>query len=276
MSADRLRKKEGLDIQLVLLFGPILHLLFNPDAYDRQEAAETTARFFAEHERLKSDFSAFCTGQSGHSYSRQELRFRTALTDVAYLLRTEDDNIVLREKVQINYFVARNAITDVPIPRKTMPFLAHTPYSTYRALRALCATEATHEVIWVDPYFDVSIFDRYIGDMSPTITVTLVTAVPRTTSDRRWTRFLDVSRLYGKERDSNHYRLIVHQDGLHDRWVLFDRERLYSMGGSVKDAGDKQYFTLQRLDAAPESLGIIDSLIASGTEYFGPSTPKHK
>jgi uncharacterized protein YukE len=125
MSADRLRKKEGLDIQLVLLFGPILHLLFNPDAYDRQEAAETTARFFAEHERLKSDFSAFCTGQSGHSYSRQELRFRTALTDVAYLLRTEDDNIVLREKVQINYFVARNAITDVPIPRKTMPFLAH-------------------------------------------------------------------------------------------------------------------------------------------------------
>ena len=90
----------------------------------------------------------------------------------------------------------------------------------------------------------------------------------------RWENFLDISRLYAKERGPDKYRLIFQPD-LHDRWVVFDNKRIYSLGGSAKDAGVKDYFTITSVRATKVNLESIDSHINTGTELFGPNTKPH-
>jgi hypothetical protein len=142
----------------------------------------------------------------------------------------------------------------------------------------LCETDATSALVWIDAYLDASIFRRYLRDVQPQVRVTLVTSEPKAGKhDKgRWAEFLDVSRLYAHEHDQAHYRLVVHRDSLHDRWILFDGKRLYGLGGSAKDAGNKQYFTLARLDGSPENLKVIQDHVDTGIEYFGPNTPHHR
>jgi hypothetical protein len=91
----------------------------------------------------------------------------------------------------------------------------------------------------------------------------------------RWAELLDVSRLYASEHGQTVYRLIVHPDSLHDRWLLFEKKWLYTVGGSAKDAGETQHFTIAALDSSQQNLAQIQAHIDGGTEYFGPSTPNH-
>ena len=89
--------------------------------------------------------------------------------------------------------------------------------------------------------------------------------------------FLDISRLFAQERDSLHYRLILHPAGaLHDRWMRFDQKRLVSLGGSSKDAGDRQYFTVTSIEPTTDNLLVFQKHLDAGTEYYGPSTPTHQ
>lgn len=138
--------------------------------------------------------------------------------------------------------------------------------------------DATKSLTWLDPFLGANIFYRYINSVRPLVPVTLVTSEPGShagSRDRnRWNEFLDVSRLYAQERGHSLYRLVV-QPNLHDRWVMFDDKRIYALGGSVKDAGNKDYFTITSVEASPANLQRIQTQIDTGTEFFGPNTLQH-
>jgi len=276
MQPNRLQQKNDLFIKLGALFGPLQHLAEHSDEYDEQERAQTIARYSSKYSVLLHEFISFCEGQPGHRYVIEHVKFQGALEGVIQDLM--GGHIALLVLVRNRLEQAKSAIAAVPVPRNAVILEAGTPFSTYCKLRDLCEAEATTELIWIDAYIADSIFHRYLRNVSPNVKITLVASEPRATAgkrdEQRWTAFLDISRLYAAERGPALYCLVVNQN-LHDRWLLLDGKELYSLGGSAKDAGDKRYFTIAPLDCSPTNLQEIQTHIANGTEYFGPSTPNH-
>jgi hypothetical protein len=138
--------------------------------------------------------------------------------------------------------VAQAAIDAVPVSRTSVILEAGSPCTAYCRLRELCESDATTSLVWLDPFCAARIFHRYVASVRPQVPVTLVTseAGPHASNrDRtRWAEFLDVSRLHAQERGTVLYRLLV-QPNLHDRWIVFDGKRIYALGGSAKDAGNR-------------------------------------
>ncbi len=274
---DRAQQKNELLIKLGALFGPLQRLVASPESYDEQERAEVIARYCAEFPKLMREFQAFSVGQPAHDYTIQYYNFHNAVYEVMSKLRTGQSE--LPDILSRTLPLAQAAIAAIPIPRDAAIFEAQTPFSTYCKLKDLVEGDATNSIVWVDAYMASSIFHRYLRDLTFQASVTLVTCEPKATAAKRdedrWTSFLDVSRLYALERGPTSYRLVVHQGLLHDRWLLLDHKRLYTLGGSAKDAGDKQYFTLARLDASTENLKKVQNHVDTGKEYFGAKTPQH-
>jgi hypothetical protein len=272
---DRLQEKHDLYVKLGKLFGPVQRLVEHPSEYDVQERAETLARYFSETEALLSDFRAFGVGQAGHDYSVEKVQFHTALESIKINLIQEKP---LEQIAKAAFEKARAAIDAVPVPRTSVILEAGSPFAAYRRLRALCESDVTKSLEWLDPYFDSSIFHRYLADVRSDAVVTLVGSEPNTHAGQsnraRWDEFLDVSRLYARERGKR-YRLVVHSD-LHDRWVRFDDKRIYALGGSAKDAGNRDYFTITPVEATAANLQRIQDHLDAGQEFFGPSTPNHR
>jgi hypothetical protein len=272
---NRLQQKHELYIGLGKLFGPLQHLAAHSAEYDEQEKAETLAQYFADYHQLLTEFNDFRTGQSGYNYVLQYAQFQGALEGI---LQGQQQGRPLQDSVDASLGAARSAIDAIPVPRTSVILKGHSPFSTYCRLRALCDTDATASLDWIDEYFGESIFHRYLAGVRPDVTVTLVTSEPQPGRDRdrtRWPKFLDTSRLYAKERGPARYRLVVHPD-LHDRWVRFDQKRIYSLGGSVKDAADRDYFTIASVDATDDNLQNVQLHIDGGAEWFGPSSPTHR
>lgn len=277
MKLNRLQKKEDLFTKLGMLFGPLLHLTENPLLYDEQERAEVLARYFSECYLLTIDFEQFSQGQQGHDYRVQYAKFHQALNGISNDLIFM--NAELNDIVPVRFNQAKAAVSEIPIPRESVILEAGTPFTTYCTLKELCQADALKELIWIDAFLASNVFHRYLRGVEPSVQVTLVTSETGShagkTNRDRWNEFLDISRLYAQERSNTHYRLIAHQGLLHDRWLCFDGKRIYNLGGSAKDAGDKSYFTLARLDSSPQNFQKIQSHTDTGTEYFGLNTPQH-
>lgn len=272
---NRLQQKHDLFVKLGELFGPLKRMIDHPEQYDEQENAETVARYFAEYLCLIKEFQTFSLGQVGHNYAIQHHKFFYALDGVKNQL-THGSH--LKDVVPAALATAYNAIDAIPVPRTSVILEAGSPFTAYCRLRELCEVDATSSLCWLDPYFDENIFPRYIANIRPSVPVTLVTCGPNTHSPKRdqarWTAFLDVSRLYAQERGPSLYRLVV-QPTLHDRWVIFDEKRIYVLGGSAKDAANRDDFTITGIEASAANFQSIQSHINTGTEFFGPSTPTH-
>lgn len=272
---DRLQQKHDLFVKLGALFGPLQRLVEHPDQYDEQEKAETLARYFAEYGRLQKEFLSFSTGQPGHDYAIEYDKLYFALEGVKFRIM---GNIPLKEVVSSQLSIAQAAIDAVPVPTTSVILEAGSPFVAYCRLRELCEADATTSLVWLDPFFGASIFHRYISSVRPTVPVTLVTSEPGQNAGNqnrtRWTEFLDVSRLYAQERGPALYKLVM-LPNLHDRWAVFDGKRIYSLGGSAKDAGIKDYFTITSVESSPTNLQRLQTHIDTGTELFGPSTTNH-
>lgn len=273
---DRLKWKNELFMKLGALFGPLQRLVEKPDQYDEQERAQTIARYFAEYPILGQEFRQFSLGQQGHNYAIEYSRFYDALDSVRYMMirGTPLENIL-----QDRLLMAQTAIDAVPVPRNSLILEAGSPFSTFCKLKGLCEIDATDSLVWIDAYMAASIFHRYLATVRTSATITLVTCKLGANASRRdndrWNEFLDISRLFAQERGNQTYRLIVHQGLLHDRWLVFDEKRMYGLGGSAKDAGDKQYFTISIVDASRDNLAKIQKHVDDGSEYFGPDVPQH-
>ena len=272
---DRLQQKYSLFVKLGALFGPLLQLVENPDQYDEQERAETLARYFSEYHTLTDEFQKFSTDQPGHNYLIEYLSFRRALNGVRTGLQA---GASLADTVRTQLTAAQEAIDAVPVPRVSVILEAGSPFTTYCKLKELCEVDATKSLVWLDPFFSANIFYRYINSVRQFIPITLVTSEPGShagSRDRnRWSEFLDISRLFAQERGPSHYRLVV-QPNLHDRWIVFDEKRIYALGGSAKDAGDRDYFTIAAVEASPENLDRIETQINTGIEFFGSNVLQH-
>lgn len=274
---NRLQIKLGLCIKLGALFGPLQRLVEYPEQYDEQEKAETLARYFSEHKKLITEFQEFSVGQPGHNYAIEQSKFHNAIRGVLHRLLNNGAplEIVVREQLA----AAQAAIDAVPVPRTSVILEAGSPFTAYCRLRELCEVDATASLVWLDPFFGPSVFHRYLNGIKAHVPVTLVTSEPGTHAGSRdktrWAEFLDISRLFAQERGISLYRLVI-QPSLHDRWVVFDEKRIYALGGSAKDAGNRDYFTITDVEASPSNIQRIQNHIDTGMEFFGPNTHNHQ
>jgi hypothetical protein len=272
---DRLQEKHALLVKLGCLFGPLQRLIEFPEQYDQQERAEVLARFFAEYSGLIQSFSDFARGQPGHLYVAETIHFNTALHTVVQHL---SDGVPLEDVVKKHLPLAQKAICDVPVPRTSVILEAGSPFTAYCKLLELCEADTTTSLAWLDAYYGPEVFHRYLRAVRPSAPITLVTQEPGPHAGKpnlaRWSEFLDVSRLFATERGPSSYRLVI-QPTLHDRWIVFDDKRIYSLGNSAKDAANKDYFTLTAVEPSESNLAKIAALTSGGAEWFGPSCPTH-
>jgi hypothetical protein len=129
----------------------------------------------------------------------------------------------------------------------------------------------------MDRYFDQTIFSRYFVDSPRDVPITLITW-PETTcvstrDKQRYAEFMDISRLFAQERQPSGYRLFTNRN-FHDRWLRCD-DKLFVLGGSIKDLGNDSKFTISKLDFTPENAAHFDEATRTGTEVFGPTRPCH-
>lgn len=270
------RKKQQADLiyKLGLLLGPLKDIADNPQSYNSESRARAGAKFFANAPKFQSEVQSFTRGEPGHDYEREWRHIHTALHTLDDGVRNQLDNPqALSALLEEKSAAIRKGILAIPSSIDALILEAHTPFSTYCVVKDLCQT-ATERIIWVDRYLDASLFHRYLRDVPKDVKITLLTwPGTKRSKARDFPEFLDVSRLYAKERGSDNYNLVVHSD-IHDRWLCCDQQ-IYAFGGSVKDASQKSYFTLTKVDLTRENLQKIDKLLKSGTEIYGPTHTIH-
>jgi len=271
---DRLKQKSDLIYTLGKLLGPLERIVEYPDLYDMQEKTRIIARYCDEFEKYLSDFYSFCQGEKGHNYQVEYSKMNSGLRNIMTYLSQDYD---LADILSTHTAKAQAAIDAIPIPKTSVILEAGSPFSAYCRLRELCEVDATKSLIWADPFVGASIFHRFLTSVRSCIPITLIVSEPNGHAGRRdlnrWTEFHDVSKLYAQEFGPERYRLIVNPQ-LHDRWVVFDEKRIYSLGGSAKDAGNKDFFTIASVDSS--EIAKIHKHIDSGVEWFGAKCPDHR
>lgn len=272
---NSLQKKHALFTKLGALLGPLQRLVDHSEQFDEQESARVIARYCDEYRRLANEMKAFSVDEPGHDYLIQHSRFFNALNEIIvgleYYKKLEDILPACTAKAQA-------AIDAIPVPSASVILEAGSPFTAYCRLREICEVDATSSIVWIDPYVNESLLYRYLKHVRSTATIIVVTCEPHTNArprdHQRWALFLDISRVFSRERSPATYRLVVHPS-LHDRWIVLDRKRIYNLGGSAKDAASKDNFTISSVDATETNLAAIDEHTGSGTELFGPSTTPH-
>lgn len=274
---NRQREKEELLCMLGMLFGPVLKVAEHPEQYEGAERTRIIARFFHEKNAFTGAVDRFAKGEPGHSYYAHYARVLSRCNRIAaFVNNTPDDEAGLFALVEETYETIRDTISDIPVPLESTIHEASTPFSTYCLIRDICLATTT-ELMWVDRYFDCGLFHRYLRGVPRDVLVTLVTwpdTKLRGKADQdRFSAFLGVSALFAHERGGMGYRLIVNE-AIHDRWLLSD-DRLFELGGSVKDLGKETTFTMSRLDSTEENRRKLDQFAKDGAELFGPSVATH-
>lgn len=270
------RKEEQAELmyKLGLLVSPLSNIVQNPDEYDASSRTRAGAKFFADLPEFQTAYTSFTRGEAGHKYDSEWQGITVALAGLQdgirkHLNEPEVLSTIIDEKVSS----AKQHILAIPTSIDSEVLMAYTPFSTYCALKDLCQTVGT-QLAWVDRYMDAGLFYRYLRDVDVNVGVILVTWPEEKRDATEWEQFLEVSRLYAAERGIEKYRLVVHTDGIHDRWLYSDGE-MYLLGGSVKDAGRKSDFTVSRLEVTQDLVNCLAALLNTGTELFGPSNPDH-
>lgn len=256
-------------------FGPLLKVAANPTGYDSEERRRIEARFFAEGEEFVHAVGQFCRGEPGHHYVTEQQKVTSRVYNIVHG-RGGVPGFDLLNAVTEAHQVALEAICSVPIPIDSTIHDAVTPFSTYCLVHDLCAT-ADKQITWMDRYFDQTIFARYLADVPRNAVVTLIT-YPETkcvkpADKQRHADFMGVSKLYAAERGPTGYRLLT-DDGFHDR-LLRCNDKLFALGGSIKELGKDTTFTMAKLDGTPENLKKVNDAAATAVEVFGPGHTTH-
>src|SRR5262249_53640241 len=244
------RKKDQAELlfQFGTLLGPVLKLAEHPESYDGEERTRILARFWGEKDRFEQAVRRFVAGEPGHFYYEALISILDSLPGPVQLSRRPSNSEFLHAITECRDKVM-DGICSIPIPVEATIHEAGTPFSTYCIIKDLCSTVKT-ELVWMDRYFDQALFHRYFADTPSTARVTLVTW-PETKCQsaadrRRYDEFMNVSRLFAQERGPERYRLITDEQ-FHDRWLRCD-DKLFALGGSVKDLRNDVTFTISKLD----------------------------
>jgi hypothetical protein len=269
---NRKREQAALIWKIGSLFGPLVRMSENPSSYDADERERIAARFHAELPAFSNLFSAYCSGEPGHSYSYQQRQsaniFHSTIQMSATVLAQSANNFS-------NQYL--DLVQSIPVPIDSAVYEARTPFTTYCLVKDLCCA-VNKKLVWFDRYFDHTIFHRYLVETSQSAQITLVTW-PRSEckgkrDESRFDDFMDISKLFAQQRGPQSYCLIVNKD-FHDRWLRCD-DKFLVLGGSIKDIGKDNTFTVSRLDTSPQTLKEFDEPVINGVELFGPRQPVHQ
>lgn len=274
---NRKREQAELLFKLGRLFGPLLAMAENPDAYDIDERVRIMARFYGDWAGfdIKALHPYCIENEAGHVYRAQYEKITTSIYRVLDQYRKSADDwkavFNLSEQCAAD---AQRGILSIPVPVDSVIHAAHTPFSTYSFLKDLCFTVST-TVIWIDRYFDQTIFHRYLADVPKKVQVTLVTwpasKAQGKADQQRVQNFRDISKLFAAERGPKGYRLIERED-FHDRWLKCD-SKYFTLGASIKDL--QNGCTISALPADDNTKKHFEEVIKNGTEIFGPSHTSH-
>lgn len=267
---DRKQEQAELIFSLGKLFGPLIEMSDNPGNFEAWERTRTLARFSANHPAFYQSVNRFLTSEPGHIYQIEMTKFSPLINimmnaiSIAY-----NDNEKFKETVTDTRDKMLEIILSIPIPTSSQILDAHTPFSTFCFVKDKCVT-ASNSIIWVDRYFDPSIFYRYLRDVPGEANVVLVTwPIEKCRGKRekeRFIEFVDIFKLYQKERENSKIQLIFNEN-IHDRWLMIDKH-IFNLGGSVKDASHKDYFTVSTIDPTEENFNKVNSLVEAGVEFI--------
>ena len=271
---DRKAQQADFIFQMGLLLKPVLDIVQQPQKYTDAERRQVRAQFDVDHQRLQNAISEFCSAEPGAEYSIERHDIQKPLAGINNLVRKllvqEPARLAAEvESLRQEFFAALAAF---PVNVGTTIFDAATPFTAYRRLESHCETTQSR-IRYTDRYLDDTLIPRLLQGISPAVHVTIVTwPRPKHKSTKNFDAFMDISRLYAKERPAK-YRLVTNPQ-VHDRWLVCD-DQFYHLGGSVKDAADTCVFTVSRMESTSANLQKVYVLINSGTELFGLSNPVH-
>ena len=271
------RKSEQADIifRLGCLLGPLEQAATDPSRFDSDEQERIRARFLADLPTFLNAAVQFCNGEPGHQYGRQQDVILGCHNEMRGKIVQAERIEELQSTLQDNRDRIIQQILSVPVPVDSAIYEARTPFSTYCLVKDVCST-VRQRVVWLDRYFDQTLFHRFFTDTPPGARVTLVTlpgAGLTSRNDRtRHAEFMDVSRLFAIERGLQGYQLIENAN-FHDRWLRCD-DKLFTLGGSIKDL-DKGPFTMSCIDSTPQNRQHFDDAVVRGNEVFGPEHTTH-
>lgn len=267
---DRNQKQSQLVYELGLLLSPLIDVADNPQEYDAHERSRRAAKFHVDASAFSGKVSEFASSEPGYLYNNEVHAFRTEFNHIYDLVRVIQDPAAFSSIIHTYADNIRQKINAFPPQDNALILEAHTPFSTYCRLNDIFQT-ASHSIILADPYLTRVVFYRYLRDIPLNVKVTLITHPDAITKQPLGTEFMDISRLYASERGASNYSLIT-EPVFHDRTLRID-DRMYNLGGSIKDAGKKSDFTLAKLDPTSENKQRIDSLLIAGKEIFGLTQP---
>lgn len=265
---DRKQQQAELIFSLGKLFGPLIEMSENPGNYEAWERVRTLARFSSNHPSFTQSVNSFLTSEPGHTYQIEMTKFSPLINLMMKQIEKDpDDNENLNSAVTLTREKMLKIILSIPIPSSSQILDAHTPFSTYCLIKDKCST-SSQIITWVDRYFDSSLFYRYLRDIPENTFITIVTwpeeKMRGKKEKERFKELLDVSSLYAKERGGDNYQLICNEK-IHDRWLNIDKH-IYNLGGSVKDASIKDYFTVSTVDYTEKNVEKINDLVKTGVK----------
>lgn len=172
--------------------------------------------------------------------------------------------------------VSQDAIRTIPTDDPDVILPGASPFQTYLRLRALCSG-SVQRIELFDAFLDDTPFHRYLGAVSPSAYIVVVTSKqimqPSSGGTTRRDRIVSVSELVAAERKDRYRFLVTEQQ--HDRHLRVDEEILH-LGGSVKDASRTAPYTIGTLDPTQSINEFLDSVIAGAEEWFGPTVTTHR
>lgn len=273
------RKKEQAELIFMLgqLFGPLIDIEQNPNQYEPWEISKTLARFFHNRPKFQQAFIEFTVSEPGHDYQIERAKGMEQIIKLEHWAAQCSNDI---NKLSNLFIEKRQLLLDVilsiPVSTNSAILDAHTPFSTYCFIKDRCMT-VKDRLVWVDRYMESPLFYRFLRDVPIKAKVILITwpsSKMQSNKDKnRFAEFIDISKLYASERGPSLYRLVMNED-IHDRWLCCDKQ-IFALGGSIKDAGHNDYFTVSSVEATDTNINKIEGLATNGQEIFGPSQTNH-
>ena len=272
---NRKKQQAEMFVEFGTLFGPLMKWVEHPSDYDTEEKTRIFARFFAEIDRFRQDLRTFSISEPGHNYQVQFNQVSSQLDQVAYGIGALTGQDLGKHLAEIHRSIF-SSIFSIPVPVDSVICEAFTPFSTYCIIKDLCSTVA-RRLIWMDRYFDATIFGLYLTNVAKQAGITLVTypftKCKGSKDEQRYKDFMSVSKLFAQERGPAAYRLLTDEQ-FHDRWLECD-DKMLALGNSIKDLSKQTTFTISKLDSTSDNQKQFDEAINRGIEVFGPSQTTH-
>lgn len=261
--------------ELGLLISPIQHIVDNPQSYNEQTRSRAGARFFHDQANLLAKVFDFTKSEEGYLYAREQSSILQLWDNLRGRVKDHlDDHVKLGECINKYVPAIRHELLRIPVEPDALVLQPNTPFTSFNILRDVFEC-CSRSIIMIDRYLDSGVFYRYLRHVDPNVSCTLVTWSQQkyVSTGSNWNELMDISRLFANERGATMYKLVANEN-IHDRWLYVDNQ-IYSVSGSIKDAGKKAEIVITPIASSTQIASSISNAIHTGVELFGSNHPQH-